>query len=77
MMKNEWITGFDQFAVWVDDDENYEGNCGEGETYPFGPKCMFRGKEVPCFCSNSESGSITGQLLTAMLLYIGSFKVFD
>ena len=77
MMKNEWITGFDQFAVWVGDDENYEGNCGEGKTYPFGPACMFQGKEVPCYCCNSESGSITGHLLTAMLRYIDSFKVFD
>ncbi len=37
MMKNEWITGSDQFAVWIGDEENYEGYCSDGKTYPFGP----------------------------------------
>jgi hypothetical protein len=76
-LKHDWITGFDQFAVWVGDEDNFEENCGDGRTYPFGPTCIFRGKEVPCFCCNSESGGINGNLLTAMLRHIDIHKVFD
>jgi hypothetical protein len=59
MLKQEWITGFDHFAEWVGTDEAFKQNCGDGEPY-LGPSCTFRGKEVSCFCCNSESGRING-----------------
>jgi hypothetical protein len=76
-MKPEWITGFDSLVEWVGDEDDIKNNSGDGKTYPYGPVCVFKGKEVPCFCCNSESGSITGELLTAMLKYIDDLQVFD
>jgi len=76
-MKHEWVTGFDPLAEWIGDEQDVEANSGDEKTYPYGPVCTFRGKEVPCFCCNSESGSINGALLTAMLKYIDDKQVFD
>jgi len=76
-MKHEWITGFDPLAEWLGNEEDNKINSGDGKTYPYGPVCVFKRKEVPFFCCNSESGSITGELLTAMLKYIDDLQVFD
>jgi hypothetical protein len=76
-MKPEWVSGFDPFAEWVEDEDNVEENMGEGKQYPYGPTCIFKGKEIPCFCCSSENGSITGQLLTKMLRYIDECEAFD
>jgi len=76
-MKREWETGFDPFAEWIGSEDNIEENCGDNKPYPFGPTCTFNGKEIPCFCCNSESGSITGPLLTSMLSYIDTKEVFN
>jgi hypothetical protein len=48
-----------------------------GKAVPGGPQVMFRGKCVPCFCCNSENGSITGELLVQMLAAIDELQVFD
>jgi len=61
----------------IGSEDNIEENCGDNKPYPFGPTCTFNGKEIPCFCCNSESGSITGPLLTSMLSYIDTKEVFD
>jgi hypothetical protein len=76
-MKHGCVTGFDPLAEWIGDEQNVEANSGDEKTYPYGPVCTFRGKEVPCFCCNSESGSINGALLTAMLKYIEDKQVFN
>ena len=76
-MKHEWVTGFDPLAEWIGDEQDVEANSGDEKTYPYGPVCTFRGKEVPCFCCNSESGCINGALLTAMLKYIDDKQVFN
>jgi len=76
-MKHEWVTGFDPLAEWICDEQDVEANSGDEKNYPCGPVCNFQGKEVPCFCCNSESGSINGALLTAMLKYIDDKQVFN
>jgi hypothetical protein len=76
-LKKEWVSGFDPFAEWIGNEDNIAENSGDGKAYPFGPTCTFRGKTVPCFCCNSESGSINGSLLTSMLRYIDEKHVFD
>jgi len=76
-MKDEWITGFDPFVKWLGEEEEIEKNMGEGKTLPLGPECNFNGKNVPCFCCCSESGSITGSLLRKMLEAIDELQVFD
>jgi hypothetical protein len=63
-----WVQGIDPFAAWEGEEREIEKNSGSiGKRHPFGPTCMFNGKEVPCFCCCSKSGSITSELLVAML----------
>jgi len=76
-MKDEWNMGFDPFAEWIGEENEIEKNIGEGKVYPMGPECLFNGKNVPCFCCCSESGSITGKLLVDMLKAMDSLQVFD
>jgi hypothetical protein len=76
-LKGEWITGFDPLAEWIGDEQDIEANSDDGKAYPYGPVCVLQGKEVPCFCCNSESGSINGALLTAMLRYIDDKQIFN
>ncbi len=45
--------------------------------YPMGLECVFNGKNVPCFCCCSNSGSITGKLLVDMLKAMDDLQVFD
>jgi hypothetical protein len=75
--REEWRTGFDTFAQWVGEPDDIAVNCGDGKQYPFGPVCVFKGKTIPCFCCCSESGSITAELLTAMLKQLDELEVFD
>jgi hypothetical protein len=76
-MQEQWRLGFDPFAEWVGEENDIHLNIGEGKVYPMGPNCSFNGKNVPCFCCCSESGSITGTLLVQMLQAIDSCQVFD
>jgi hypothetical protein len=74
-MKREWETGFDPFAEWIGSEDNIEEKLWQQQT--LSSTCTFNGKEIPCFCCNCESGSITGPLLTSMLSYIDTKEVFD
>jgi len=76
-MREEWKMGHDPFAEWVGDEDDIRLNCGDGRQYPYGPTCVFKGKEVPCYCTCSESGSINGKILTDMLRYLDNLKIFD
>jgi hypothetical protein len=42
--QHEWRTGFDPFAEWVGEEEDIALNCGYDKLYPFGPSCLFKGK---------------------------------
>jgi hypothetical protein len=66
-MHDDWRTGFDPFAKWVGDPDDLDANIGDGKQYPMGLTCLFKGKEIPCFCCCSDSGTITCHLLTEML----------
>jgi hypothetical protein len=59
--QEEWKMGFDPFTEWVGGEDDIRLNCGDGKQYPYGPTCSFKGKEVPCYCCCSESGSINGK----------------
>jgi hypothetical protein len=67
VVHDDWKTGFDPLVQWIGDPENIEENMGDGKQYPMGPTCYFKGKEIPCFCCCSDSGTITANLLTEML----------
>ncbi|KAI2506247.1 hypothetical protein MHU86_8182 [Fragilaria crotonensis] len=76
-LHESWVFGFDASATWVGDDKDLQGNAGMGKPLPMGPTCNVNGIEVPTFCCSSESGSITGDLLVAMLTSIDKLGVFD
>jgi hypothetical protein len=55
-------------------EDKYKFGCDR--LFPMGPKCKFQGKEVPCFVSCTENGSITSALLGKMLEAIDLAGVF-
>jgi hypothetical protein len=62
----------------VGDGKNLQGNAGGlGEPFSIGPNCNLNGIDVPTFCCATENGSITGDLLVAMLESINKLGVFD
>ena len=72
-----WVLGLDPTAEWIGDDDNLEENAGRGKRYPMEPTCVYNGVTVPSFCCCSENGSITAELLVAMLATIDRLGVFD
>ena len=72
-----WVLGLDPTAEWIGNDDNLEENAGRGKRYPMGPTCVYNGVTVPSFCCCSENGSITAELLVAMLSTIDGLGVFD
>ena len=78
-LKAEWETGIDMFAIGegTEDDPDYIiTNSGEGKALPGGPKCTFRGKEIPCTCFFLPNGSVTSEILTSCLRIMDSKKLF-
>jgi hypothetical protein len=41
-VKKEWVLGFDPFALWVGDDNNFEENTGNGISFPHGSILHFQ-----------------------------------
>jgi len=76
-MREEWALGYDPFVEWIGKEDDVSNNVGEGRAMPQGPECILRGKNVPCFCCNSENRSITGTLLKEMLEAIDRLSIFD
>ena len=72
-----WVLGLDPTAEWIGDDDNLEENAGRGKRYPMGPTCVYNGVTVPSFCCCSENGSITAELLVAMLATFDGLGVFN
>jgi hypothetical protein len=64
------ITGLDVFTTKEGDETDPDfvaENIGRGKIYPCGPFCHFKGKQVPCMVSSTDSGSITSELLVSFL----------
>jgi hypothetical protein len=55
--------------------EIYDNNVEAGVSIG-GPKCTFKGKEIPCFVCTSPNASITSELLVDMLAAIDSYGIF-
>jgi hypothetical protein len=54
------------------------GNAGGlDKRHPCGSVCTFNGKQIPTFCCCSKNGSITAELLVAMLNAVDRSRVFD
>mmetsp|Transcript_19862 Transcript_19862/g.30489 ORF Transcript_19862/g.30489 Transcript_19862/m.30489 type:complete len:184 (-) Transcript_19862:610-1161(-) len=76
-------TGIDivEFAKLEDEKldtlDDLRRHSGKGKAFPTGPKCHFRGKDIPCFCAASESGSITSDILQAALKQLDRIGVYE
>ena len=62
-----WVQGLDPFGEWNGEHDDLISNSGTGKRYLQGPVCMLNGITMPTMCCCSESGSITAELLVAML----------
>lgn len=78
--KPEDLTGMDVTVAsssmnmsFLDKDNNH----GPGKLYPGGPKCTFRGKEIPAFITTSSSGGITTPILTGILEHLDRHGVYN
>ena len=51
-------------------------NTGSNKTFPSGPTCVFKEKEVPCFVRFNEGGGINGQILKEMFQTLDALSIF-
>ena len=73
-------TGLDLSAPTIgspNDADFVEKNSGKGKRFPGGPTCQFKGKTIPCLCRWSKKGSITAEILRAILATLDHLKVYD
>jgi hypothetical protein len=74
-----WISGIDVQAVHNDSTNDVtflQENSGPGNSFPGGPVCHFRGKDVPCFVASTPHGGITSAILTNMLHTMDNLELF-
>jgi hypothetical protein len=50
-MKREWIAGFDPFAEWIGNEDNFRKNCGDDKPFPFSPTCFLRANRFLAFAA--------------------------
>ncbi len=77
-MRPEVITGLDLFTTKEGDESDPDfvaKNTGRGKMYPCGPVCYFKGKQVPCMVSSTDSGSITSELLISFLEHMDKLEL--
>jgi hypothetical protein len=63
----------------IEEDGQYEffrNNFGEGKLFPGGPKCVFKGKEVPCFVRFSDKGGMSGEILKEIFATLDDLELF-
>jgi hypothetical protein len=78
-LKPEVVTGIDVFSEKEGDESNddfTEKNSGPGKRYSYGPRCYFNGKDVPCIVCDSESISVTSELLVELLKKMDDLDLF-
>ena len=52
-------------------------NRGDGEIFPEGPVCDFKGKKIPTFVTSSESGGMDGFILTSILKHLDGLGLYE
>jgi hypothetical protein len=57
--------------------EFFKNNFGEGKIFPGGPKCVYKGKDVPCFVRFCDKGGMTGEILTEVFKTLDDLQLFD
>ena len=69
--------GKDIFANWIGKDDEIKKNVGPGKYFPMGPICEVDGEKIPCYCDCSTNGSITGKILTPILMKLDKLSVVE
>ena len=54
----------------------FKNNFGEGKLFPGGPKCVFKGKEVPCFVRFCDKGGMSGEILKEIFETLDDLELF-
>ena len=54
-----------------------EENIGEGKLFPKVPMCKYKGVDVPGYVAFSESGGITGTILTNIFRILDTLNLFN
>ena len=63
----------------IEEDGQYEffkNNFGEGKLFPGGPKCIYKGKDVPCFVRFCDKGGMSGEILTKIFKTLDDLELF-
>ena len=56
--------------------EFFRNNFGEGKLFPGGPKCVYKGKDVPCFVRFCDKGGMSGEILTEIFRTLDDLELF-
>ena len=57
---------------------NLDKNANGTNKYcPYGPTCVYNGKEMPCYPTSSENGSITSDILAQIMQYLNHHVGFN
>ena len=79
-MLDAWKKGMDKTVTLIDAEDNVTkiaiNSGGHGKVYPYGPVCHVNGVEVPCLCSISPHGGVTGEILTDTLRHLDKLGVY-
>ena len=70
------VTGIDVLSKELIDINNLQKSFNEGGALSGGPKCNFRGKEVPCYVTTSQKGGMNSKILTALFRYMDEQDLF-
>ncbi len=65
------------FDITAPNSSNFFANIGPGNTFPGGPTCVFRGKEIPTMVRYNEGGGISSTILTDIFKTLDSLEVYD
>ena len=76
---DDWKSGVDKTVTLIDAEDRVTKiaiNSGPGKVFPYGPVCHVNGVEVPCLCSISPHGGVTGEILTDTLRHLDKLGVY-
>lgn len=75
----DWSVLDEEFDDNIEDGKQFEyfqNNRGEGNLFPEGPVCNYKGKDIPCFVAFSEGGGMDGHILTNIFRHLDELEVF-
>jgi len=68
--------GIDVLSEVPIDVNNLKDSFSEDGAFCGGPKCIFHGKEVPCYVTTSQKGGMNSKILTSLFKYMDDLDLF-